>query len=286
MALRAAITAAVCGCLVAPTIALGAGSVNVAALQVALRARGVYSGTIDGIEGAGTKRGVRALERRAGLRVDGVAGPLVRRALGRLGRHSLGSRTLRSGDVGWDVSALQFRLAWHGFPSGTFDGGFGPHLQAAVVSFQRWAGLAADGVAGPATLAALRNHPIPSSPLRLARPVSAAVGDGFGPRGNAFHPGWDFLANRGAAVFAAGSGTVTVAGYNSGGYGNLVVIHHSLGLSSWYAHLSRIGVRRGEHVGTGTLVGRVGATGDATGPHLHFELRVRGAAVNPATALG
>ena len=286
MALRAAITAAVCGCLVAPSIAFGAGSVNVAALQVALSARGLYGGTIDGVAGPGTAAAVRRLERRARLAIDGVAGPQVRRALGRLGRHSLGSRTLRSGAVGWDVSALQFRLAWHGFPSGTFDGGFGPHLQAAVEGFQRWAGLSVDGVAGPATLAALRRHPIPSSPLRLARPVSAPVGDGFGPRGNVFHPGWDFLANAGAAVFAAGSGTVAFAGYNSGGYGNLVVIHHSLGLSSWYAHLSRIDVRRHEHVRVGALIGRVGATGDATGPHLHFELRVRGAAVSPATALG
>jgi len=286
MALRAAIAAALCGCLVAPTIASGAGSVNVAALQVALSARGLYRGTIDGYAGPATAAAVRRLERRSRLAVDGVAGPRVRRALGRLGRHSLGSRTLRSGDVGWDVSALQFRLAWHGFPSGTFDGGFGPHLQAAVEGFQRWAGLAVDGVAGPATLASLRRHPIPSSPLRLARPVSASVGDGFGPRGNVFHPGWDFLANRGAAVFAAGSGTVAFAGYNSGGYGNLVVIHHSLGLSSWYAHLSRIGVRRHEHVSVGALIGRVGSTGNATGPHLHFELRVRGAAVSPATALG
>jgi murein DD-endopeptidase MepM/ murein hydrolase activator NlpD len=218
--------------------------------------------------------------------VDGIAGPRVRGALGRLGRPALGSRTLRSGDVGWDVSGLEFRLAWHGFPSGNFDGGFGPQLRAAVEGFQRWAGLTADGVAGPSTLASLRRHPIPASPLRLARPLSAPVGDGFGPRGNRFHTGLDFLANRGAAVFAGGSGTVAFAAYNTGGYGNLVVIHHSLGVSSWYAHLSSIAVRRGERVGRGVLIGRVGATGDATGPHLHFEIRVRGAAVDPRTALG
>ncbi|HEX6460723.1 MAG TPA: peptidoglycan DD-metalloendopeptidase family protein [Thermoleophilaceae bacterium] len=287
MALRAAVVAVVvCGCLAVATIAEAAGSVNVAALQVALQARGLYAGTIDGISGPGTRRGVRALERRAGLRVDGIVGPLVRHALGRLGRHPLGSRTMRSGDVGWDVAALQFRLAWRGFPSGNFDGGFGPHLQAAVTGYQRWAGLSADGVAGPATLASLRAHPIPRSPLRLARPVGAPIGDGYGPRGNRFHSGLDFLAGYGAAVHAAGSGTVAFAGYDSGGYGNLVVIHHSLGVSSWYAHLSRIDVRRGERVGVGALIGRVGATGDATGPHLHFEVRLRGADVNPLTALG
>ena len=287
MAVRAAILAAAlaCGGLVAPA-ADAAGNVNVAALQVALRAHGLYGGTIDGVAGPQTSAAVRALERRRGLPVDGVAGPRVRRALGRLGRHALGSRTIRPGEVGWDVSALQFRLAWRGFPSGNFDGGFGPHLEAALSGFQRWAGLRADGIAGPSTLASLRRHPIPASPLRLARPLSAPVGDGFGPRGNRFHTGWDFLASRGAAVFAAGAGTVAFAGYSPGGYGNLVVLHHSLGVSTWYAHLSRIGVRRGERVGAGSLIGRVGATGDATGPHLHFEVRLRGAAVDPGTALG
>jgi hypothetical protein len=275
-----------CGFLLAPAAAAAAGEVNVAALQVALRAHSAYGGTIDGVSGPGTRAGVAAIERRSGLRVDGVAGPQVRRALGRLGRHALGSRTLHAGDVGWDVTALQFRLAWRGFPSGSFDGGFGPHLQAAVQGFQRFAGISADGVAGPATLSALRRSPIPSSPLRLARPLSAPIGDGFGPRGNRFHTGVDFLAGFGAAVRAAGSGTVSFAGFDSGGYGNLVVLQHGSGVSSWYAHLSRIGVRRGESVGTSALIGRVGASGDATGPHLHFEVRLRGAAVNPLTALG
>src|SRR6476661_7786889 len=174
--------------------AQAAGDVSTAALQVALTARGAYSGTIDGVAGPATAAGVRSVERRAGLAVDGVAGPRVRRALGRLGRHPLGSRTLHSGCVGWDVSALQFRLAWRGFPSGTFDGAFGAHLQAAIRSYQQFAGLAADGVAGPSTLRSLRDHAIPSSPIRLMRPVPAPVGDGFGPRGARFHTGVDLLA--------------------------------------------------------------------------------------------
>jgi murein DD-endopeptidase MepM/ murein hydrolase activator NlpD len=123
------------------------------------------------------------------------------------------------------------------------------------------------------------------SPLRLQWPLSAPVGDGYGPRGNRFHTGLDLLANSGTAVRAAGSGRVTFTGVNDG-YGNLVVIQHGAGVSSWYAHLSRIGVRDGESVSTGELVGRVGATGDATGPHLHFEVRLRGATVDPHTALG
>src|SRR5205085_11505032 len=88
--------------LAAPAVAATAGDVNVAALQVALQARSLYSGTIDGRSGPGTTAAVRALERRAGLAVDGVAGPLVRRALGRLGRHALARRTLQPGAVGWD----------------------------------------------------------------------------------------------------------------------------------------------------------------------------------------
>jgi murein DD-endopeptidase MepM/ murein hydrolase activator NlpD len=77
---------------------------------------------------------------------------------------------------------------------------------------------------------------------------------------------------------------VVSAGWDPSGYGNLVVIAHRLGLTSWYAHLSSIGVRRRQCVGAGTLIGRVGATGRATGPHLHFELRLRGAAVDPRTS--
>src|SRR3954447_11229483 len=179
MAARATLVAAaaVLAAALGATGAQAAGDVSTAALQVALRARGVYPGTIDGVAGPATASAVRAVERRAGLALDGTAGPRVRRALGRLGRHLRGSRVLRLGCVGWDVSALQFRLAWRGFPSGDFDGGFGAHVQAAVRAYQRCAGLAADGVAGPSTLQSLRDHAIPSSPIRLMRPVPAPVGD-------------------------------------------------------------------------------------------------------------
>lgn len=272
-------------CLIVPGAASGAGNVDVAALQVALRARSQYGGTIDGYEGPATRAAVIRFQRHAGLSADGIAGPRTRRALGRLGRHRLGSRSIGPGSVGWDVSALQFRLAWRGFPSGSFDGAFGPHLSAALSRYQRWAGLPVVGVAGPATLASLRRHPIPVSPVRLALPLAAPIGDGFGPRGDAFHSGLDLVARTGAGVFAAASGRVVFAAYSRGGYGNLIVLRHGLGVTSWYAHLSHIGVRRGEAVSAGALLGRVGATGNATGPHLHFEERVRGAAVDPRTAL-
>jgi peptidoglycan hydrolase-like protein with peptidoglycan-binding domain len=266
-----------------PAAAWGMGSPRVAALQVALREKGSYGGTVDGVRGPATTAAVRRFQRRAHLAVDGVVGPHTRRALGHLGRPPLGSRMLHTGYTGWDVAALQFELAWHGFPNGSFDGVFGPRLEAAVVRFQRFRGLAVDGVAGPRTLGAL-GRPVPREPLALAWPVAPRISSPFGPRGDGFHPGIDLAASLGTPVRAARSGRVAYAGWDDG-YGQVVVLHHGRGVASWYAHLSRILARPGEHVGVGTVIGRVGQTGEATGPHLHFEVRVRGAAVDPRPAL-
>jgi len=264
--------------------ALGAGSPGTAALQVALHARGLYHGTIDGESGPATTRAVKRFQRLAGLPVDGVPGPATRKALGRYGTHVLGTRSLKQGAAGWDVAELQFLLAWHGFPSSTFDGGLGQHTERALRHFQRWAGLRPDGVAGASTFAALRRAPA-SCPLSLAWPVTGPVGDGYGPRGDRFHAGVDIVAASGTPVGAAAPGRVTFAGYAAGGWGNLVVVLHDSGVRTLYAHLSKVSVRRGALVATGTRVGLVGATGDATGPHLHFEVRLRGAAVDPGPAL-
>jgi murein DD-endopeptidase MepM/ murein hydrolase activator NlpD len=270
-----------CACLAAPA---HAASTRVAALQVGLRAHGLYTGAVDGIKGPQTVAGLRAFQRRKGLVADGVLGPRTRRALGRLGRHFLGSRPLRAGDVGWDVAQLQFLVESHGFPLGHVDGGFGAHTDAALRGFQAWAGLAADGVAGPATLHALRRAPA-RAPYRLSRPILAPLGDPYGPRGDGWHPGLDFPAPRGTSVRAAASGTVVEAGWNDG-YGKDVVLRHPAGVATRYAHLSRILVRIGQFVAVGQRIGRVGSTGFATGPHLHFEIMVRGARVDPAPALG
>ena len=88
----------------------------------------------------------------------------------------------------------------------------------------------------------------------------------------------------GTPVYAARAGEVVWAGWH-GAYGFLVAVAHGHGERSMYAHLSRIDVRVGVRIGRGVRVGLVGATGDATGPHLHFEVRVRGACVNPLRAL-
>ena len=181
-------------------------------------------------------------------------------------------------------AALQFALAWHGFPSNTLDGHLGSNTDRALRKFQRWAGITPDGLAGPRTFAALRG-PVPRSPLSLGRPMIGPIGDTFGPRGNRFHAGLDFPARTGAAVGAARSGRVVYAGWSGSGWGTLVVIAHGNGVRTHYAHLSRVAVDLGESVGTGSTIGFVGATGRATGPHLHFEVTVRGANVDPLSAL-
>jgi len=260
------------------------GSPSVAALQVALRAEGLYAATVDGVAGPATRAAVVAFQRRAHLAADGIAGPRTRRALGRRGRPALGARIIHGRARGWDVAALQFLLAWRGFPSGPIDGGFGPRTAAALVRFQAWAGLAPDGLAGRATLAAL-SRPPPRAGLAFARPVAAAIGDGFGPRGNRFHGGVDFVAPAGAPVYAARAGRVASAGWDSGGYGWLIVLDHGGGVTTWYAHLSRLLVGRGQAVPAGAFIGRVGATGRATGPHLHFSVYLNAASVDPAIFL-
>jgi murein DD-endopeptidase MepM/ murein hydrolase activator NlpD len=271
------------GLVLAPTAA-GSRDAGIAALQVTLRARGLYAGTIDGLRGPRTTAALKRFQQRARLPVDGIVGPRTRRALGRYGRHLLGSRSLTRGAAGWDVAALQFLLAWHGFPSATFDGGLGVRTERALRRFQRWAGLTPDGVAGAGTLAALRRPP-PRCPLALAWPLAAPVGDLFGPRGTRFHAGIDLTAARGTAVGAAAPGRVVFARFAIGGWGNLVVVAHASGVRTMYAHLSGFAVGTGQVVGIGMPLGTVGASGRATGPHLHFEVRVRGAAVDPRPAL-
>jgi peptidoglycan hydrolase-like protein with peptidoglycan-binding domain len=273
--------------LFAPATA-DAGRADVAALQVAMRAIGLYQSTVDGIEGPLTRGAVRTFQRRRGLQVDGIAGPRTRHALGRRGGPRLGSRPMRNGMRGWDVAALQFLLSTRGYGPGGFDGGFGPNTDAAVRRYQSAAGLAVDGIAGPATLRALRQrrtYSAPGDPVRFLRPLSIAFTDGFGWFSGRRHTGLDYPAGYGTRVGAAGRGRVAFAGWNSGGYGNLVVVRHRLGFESWYAHLSSIAVSAGQWVVGGNTIGYVGSTGRSTGPHLHFEVRRFGTPIDPVPRL-
>ena len=95
-----------------------------------------------------------------------------------------------------------------------------------------------------------------------------------------FHSGMDFSANAGTPVYATGDGTVVSAGWETG-YGNCIEVNHGFGYRTRYAHLSAIGVKRGQKVVRGEVIGKVGTTGKSTGPHLHYEVVVKGQKVNP-----
>jgi peptidoglycan hydrolase-like protein with peptidoglycan-binding domain len=124
-------------------------------LQVALKSRGLYAGPIDGIAGPMTRRAIRVFQKRNGLAVDGVPGPRTRAKLGRLGRPLFGTRLMRRGMVGWDVSVLQFLLVRRGVATGGIDGVFGWGTKRAVRRYQARVGLHVDGIVGPVTQKAL-----------------------------------------------------------------------------------------------------------------------------------
>ena len=101
----------------------------------------------------------------------------------------------------------------------------------------------------------------------------------------AWHPGIDIAARLGDPIYASDSGVVIYAGWNTWGYGNLVVIDHGNGWQTWYAHNSEIYVTCGENVIQGTVISAAGSTGNSTGPHLHFETRFNGTIPNPFNVL-
>lgn len=141
---------------------------------------------------------------------------------------------------------------------------------------------------GDALAAALADD----APVLRTRPVPGRTNSAFGVRKNPFHhrgrerhAGIDLSASRNTPVHAAGAGMV-VRAERGGGYGRVVYIDHGGGLETRYAHLQKILVKEGEFVPAGALVGKVGSSGRATGPHLHFEIRRDGRAVAPAEVLG
>ena len=95
-----------------------------------------------------------------------------------------------------------------------------------------------------------------------------------------FHAGMDFSANIGTPVYATGDGVVKKAGWQSG-YGKIIIINHGFGYETWYVHLNDYDVRVGQKVVRGEVIGEVGNTGKSTGPHLHYEVHVKGKVVNP-----
>lgn len=119
--------------------------------------------------------------------------------------------------------------------------------------------------------------------ISLVRPVTnyQLISSRFGYRSRDNHKGLDIAAASGTPIYAAAGGTVVFSGWNSGGYGNMVLINHGNGISTLYAHCSSVSVTAGDTVSQGQYIAAVGTTGLSTGNHLHFEVRVNGVAQNP-----
>jgi len=129
--------------------------------------------------------------------------------------------------------------------------------------------------------------PIPENAQRgtgiFAWPSSGRLTDRFGFRtySGRWHGGLDISSYTGTPVYASDSGFVTFAGWTKGGYGNLVIIDHRNGFTTRYAHLQAFYVSAGQSVSKGAQIAALGATGNSTGPHLHFEIRYKGVRKNP-----
>jgi N-acetylmuramoyl-L-alanine amidase len=176
--------------VLASTVALGcsevgqaAPSAKVAALQIGLRANGLYGGAIDGVSGPLTRGAVLRLQRTSGIRPTGRVGHATRCELGKLGKPLLGQRSLTRGRVGWDVSVLEFRLRKYGLARRRIDGRFDAATTRALRRFQRAHRLGADGIAGARTFRALtRGRPakvrIAAKP-RQARRTAPRTGPAF-----------------------------------------------------------------------------------------------------------
>jgi murein DD-endopeptidase MepM/ murein hydrolase activator NlpD len=131
---------------------------------------------------------------------------------------------------------------------------------------------------------------IPDLRILTTQPIPDTLSSGYGWRDDPirhtwkFHSGTDFKADPGTPVGAAGDGVVVFAG-RQGGYGNVIYIDHGGGVVTLYGHLRRIEVKKDAPVAAGERIGQVGSTGRATGPHLHFEVRLDGRPVDPVTAM-
>jgi murein DD-endopeptidase MepM/ murein hydrolase activator NlpD len=154
---------------------------------------------------------------------------------------------------------------------------------AARAAAARRAAEAAPRTAPSRTSSGAAAPPASAGPARSGGMVWPARGpqtSGFGTRWGRLHAGIDIGAPTGTPIFAAAAGTVSFSGTMSG-YGNVVTVDHGGGLTTLYAHQSRIAASVGQQVGAGDVIGYVGSTGRSTGPHLHFETRVGGTPRNP-----
>lgn len=110
---------------------------------------------------------------------------------------------------------------------------------------------------------------------------SPRISSRFGRRWGRLHGGIDFATPVGTNIYASAAGTVTFSGWNSGGYGYLVIISHGNGVQTYYAHNSSLACSVGQTVSQGQMIAKSGNTGRSTGPHCHFEIRINGVTYNP-----
>lgn len=216
------------------------------------------------------------------------------------------SQQLRYGARGSSVKTLQRALRKRGIKV-PVDGAYGKRTRAGVRILQRRMKVKPTGIADARVLRRLgvkvravasapggvRNasggfdeYPVPQpndttpSAAGFVWPANGVVSSPFGPRWGRMHEGLDIAAPTGRPVRAAKAGVVITAAA-SGAYGNLIVVDHGGGEQTRYAHLSAFAVATGTPVAIGQVIGRIGNTGRSTGPHLHFEIRFGGAAVDP-----
>lgn len=135
---------------------------------------------------------------------------------------------------------------------------------------------------GPGSIAIRGANVTSTSPFAMkpAAATSMRINSNYGWRGGRRHNGVDFQASYGDSVGASMSGVVAFAGVKRG-YGNLIVLDHGNGVSTYYAHLSAMWVAMGQAVTPGQVIGAIGVTGRSSGPHLHYEVRVNGEPINP-----
>ena len=120
---------------------------------------------------------------------------------------------------------------------------------------------------------------------KFIQPYFGTITSRFGARWGRTHTGTDIRGTLGDPIKAADTGIVITAEYQDNGYGNIIIIDHQNGVQTWYAHLDSIGVKAGDAVEKGAVIGRLGSTGYSTGPHLHFEVRENGTPVDPGKYL-
>lgn len=120
---------------------------------------------------------------------------------------------------------------------------------------------------------------------KFVQPYFGTITSRFGARWGRTHTGTDICGTTGDPIKAADNGIVITAEYQDNGYGNIIIIDHQNGIHTWYAHLNSIGVKAGDTVEKGAVIGELGNTGYSTGPHLHFEVRENGTPVNPSKYL-